>query len=261
MGCGNLGSTVVQGIAEKLQDKWKLAGVFDSDAIRAGCVGKKFGCRTADTLEELLEYKPDIVVEATAPDVLRDTAERILKSGCSLMPLSIGAFADTAFCSRVENAAKQAGKQVYFVSGAIGGLDIMQAAMMSGELKARILNIKSPEALSGAPWLEKHPISGSSREMIFRGNAHEAIEAFPKNVNVAVTLALATTGVEHTMVEVECVPGKELNTHTVFLEGDFGRARIEIESKPCPDNPRSSAIAAMSVIARLKNLVSPFCFI
>ncbi len=63
---------------------------------------------------------------------------------------------------------------------------------------------------------------------------------------------------DRTAVEVVSEPGRELNAHRITLEGDFGRAYIEIESKPSPDNPRSSAIAAYAVLASSRIWIRPF---
>lgn len=260
MGCGNLGAIVARGIVGRLNDAWKLIGVYDSDSQKAQALAAECGCTACASLDELLALRPEIVIEATAPAVLKQAAEQILRGGCDLMPLSIGAFADDDLLARAECAARETGRRVYFVSGAIGGFDVMQAAMMAGEVNARIVNTKSPEALAGAPYLENRTLSQEHEETVFQGSARQAIAAFPKNVNVAVALALATTGVDQTSVEIHSVPGKALNSHCVLLEGDFGQARIEIASKPSPDNPRSSTIAAMSVLARLKNLASPLSF-
>ena len=96
--------------------------------------------------------------------------------------------------------------------------------------------------------------------VIFSGNARDAIAAFPKNVNVAVAAAFASCGMQDTTVEVHCRPGLALNTHRVELEGDFGRAAIEVASRPSADNPRSSALAADSVVACLQNLAGGIVF-
>ena len=52
-------------------------------------------------------------------------------------------------------------------------------------------------------------------------------------------------------------PGISENVHEVQASGDFGYFRIEIRGQSLPDNPRSSALAAMSVIARLEQASQP----
>ena len=76
----------------------------------------------------------------------------------------------------------------------------------------------------------------------------------------AAAAAFASCGMQDTTVEVRCRPGLALNTHRVELEGDFGHAVIEVASRPSADNPRSSALAADSVVACLQNLDAGIVF-
>jgi predicted dinucleotide-utilizing enzyme len=55
--------------------------------------------------------------------------------------------------------------------------------------------------------------------------------------------------------------GRNINTHRIELEGDFGHAVLEIASNPSAVNPASSDIAAYSVLAKLKNLAEDISFI
>lgn len=260
IGCGNLGAIVARGIATELSDAWTLAAVTDTDKSRGEMLAADTGAAFKADIAALLDEKPDVVIEATAPAVLKGCALAILESGADLMPLSIGAFADDAFYASVRETAERMGRRVYIVSGAIGGFDVMRAAMRMGDVKARIINVKSPEALEGAPYLMNRPVSREREETVFTGSAREAIAAFPKNVNVAVALAIATAGVDDTEVVVESVPGKKLNLHTVELKGNFGTATVSVESAPTAENPRSSAIAAYSVLARLASLTDTVSF-
>ncbi len=261
IGCGNLGSVIAEGVANQLSDCWKLLGVYDINAEAAHDLAEKYGCTACDDADGLLAMKPDLVVEAAGPVVLKLYAEKVLEAGCDLIPLSVGAFADADFFARVKALAEEKGRKVYVVSGAIGGLDIMQSALVSGGLRSRIVTEKAPRSLKGAPWFDEHPLDESKTYTVFSGNAVDAIKGFPKNVNVAVATALATVGPENTEVVLVSIPGKTTNTHRIELDADFGRATVEIESHPSAANPRSSILAGLSVIAKLKNLASAVSFI
>ena len=95
---------------------------------------------------------------------------------------------------------------------------------------------------------------------MFSGSAEEAIKLFPENINVAVAIALPTNGVADTKVVINSIPNAKSNKHSVKLIGETIRVEVIIESIPSADNPKSSALAAYSVIALLKNLVSPIAF-
>ena len=88
----------------------------------------------------------------------------------------------------------------------------------------------------------------------------EAIGHFPENVNIAVATALATTGVENTSISVKSIPGTKSNRHEIKLTGETVNVDITIETIPSEENPKSSTLAAYSVIGLLKNLVSPIVF-
>ena len=119
---------------------------------------------------------------------------------------------------------------------------------------------KSPQSLNGAPILEGRKLSEEKEEEIFRGSAKDAIKHFPENINVAVAAALATTGAEHTKVSISSIPGLKSNRHKIKLLGKLIDVDIVIETTPSKDNPKSSALAAYSVISLLENLVSPITF-
>ncbi len=253
IGCGNLGSLIAQGVQKHLSDDYIMAFFLDSDGQAAERLAGRCGGRVCQTLPELLAHNPDYVVEAATADTLKEIAEPCLRAGCDVIALSAGALADEAFAARAEAAARRSGKKLRIASGALGGFDLMNAARLSGALSCRIVNLKSPQALG----LEDGP---QEERVIFSGNARDAIAAFPKNVNVAVAAAFASCGMQDTTVEVRCRPGLALNTHRVELEGDFGRAAIEVASRPSADNPRSSALAADSVVACLQNLAGGIVF-
>lgn len=255
IGCGNLGRVIAEGIVSHLNDQWQLAGVMDCNEDAARTLAERCGCTVCKSVDELPRYSPDVVIEAAGPDVLRSYALSILETA-DLMPLSSGAFADTAFFESLQEKAASAGHRIHVVSGAIGGLDLMQSVLFAGGLKAEIITEKGPASLKGAPWFDMHPLDEETSYTVFSGDPAEAIKGFPKNVNVAVTCAAASVGMKDTLVRIDSIPGKTLNTHRILLEGDFGRASIEIESRPTPENPRSSTLAAYSVLARLKNMTS-----
>jgi aspartate dehydrogenase len=47
-------------------------------------------------------------------------------------------------------------------------------------------------------------------------------------------------------------PNISTNIHEIVAEGAFGQFRFEISGKALPDNPSSSALAAMSVVASIE---------
>ena len=136
----------------------------------------------------------------------------------------------------------------------------MGAARLMGNLKAQIINIKKPEALNGAPYLNGRVLDPNKEELLFSGTAREAIRFFPQNLNVAVSAAIATCGVDLTQVQLKSVPDTAFNTHIIELDGNFGQASLTISSFPSKGNAKSSEIAAWSVLYLLQKLNQSIVF-
>ena len=97
-----------------------------------------------------------------------------------------------------------------------------------------------------------HDLSAiTASTVIFSGTARAAALAFPKNANVAATAALAGIGFEKTKVTLIADPGITQNVHRLEADGVFGALRLEIYANPSPDNPKTSHMAALSIMRLL----------
>lgn len=95
----------------------------------------------------------------------------------------------------------------------------------------------------------------SEATVFFRGTAREAALKFPANANVAATIALAGLGMDQTLVELTVDPTINKNKHTIVAEGLFGEMTIELVGVPLASNPKTSTLAALSVIRACRNSV------
>ncbi len=260
VGSGSLGSIIGQNILKELSKEYDLLGVFSRRIENATKLAKRLNCKAYKSLDEIFEDKPDYIIEAASPNVVKDIGIDILKNGVNLIPLSVGAFADKLFYKEVEKTALENNCRVHIPSGAVGGLDVLSAAMLMEDVEVSITTEKAPKSLNGAAFLKDRTLSEENIEEVFSGSAEEAIKLFPENINVAVAIALPTNGVADTKVVINSIPNAKSNKHSVKLIGETIRVEVIIESIPSADNPKSSALAAYSVIALLKNLVSPIAF-
>lgn len=260
IGSGSLGSTIGRVVSQVLSGEYEILGVLSGKIENAIKLADELGCKAYKTLDEIVDDKPDYIVEAASPDVFKAIGLKILQNSINLIPLSIGALADQEFYKLIKETAIENNCRVHLPSGAVGGFDVLRASMIMEDVEASITTEKSPESLNGAPFLKGKKLSEKKEEEIFSGFAKEAIEHFPENVNVAVATALATTGVENTKVSIKSIPGFKSNKHTIRIEGETIKVNIVIETKPSKANPKSSTLAAYSVISLLKNLVSPITF-
>lgn len=260
IGSGSLGSIIGKAIITQLHDDYEVIGVLSGRVENALKLANEINCKAYNKLDEMIKDKPDYIIEAASPNLVKDSAVKILENGINLVVLSVGAFADEIFYNKVEHTAKENNCRVHLTSGAVGGFDVLNSAMLMEGVIVGITTEKSPNSLNGAPFLEGRELSQDYIEQVFTGTAREAIEVFPKNINVSVATGLATTGVDNTNVVIRSVPGLKYNKHSIKLVGDTVKVIIEIESTPSPDNPKSSTLAAWSVVSLLKRLVSPISF-
>lgn len=250
-GNGYLANIIMEAYSQGLLEGYELIGVLRRSKDRECRMIP--GCEFFDSLEELLAGKPDYVAEAASVQMVKDIAVPVLSSGASLVVLSIGAFADPKFYEQIKETAMEHGTKVHIASGAIGGFDVLRTVSLMGQVKAGIETRKGPGSLKGTPVFEEHLLTDTKETEVFSGNAREAIGLFPTKVNVAVAAALSTAGPEHTSVNIHSIPGMVGDDHKITAEIEGVKAVVDIYSS-------TSAIAGWSVVALLRNLVSPIMF-
>ncbi len=204
----------------------------------------------------------DHMIDCAGHGALVDYGADILRRGLSLTTVSIGALADAELRSSLATAATAGGATLHLASGAIGALDALRAGRV-GELRSvTYTGRKPPAGWRGSPAEETLDLDTPMAEaqLHFEGPAGEAATRYPKNANVAAAVALAGIGFEKTQVRLIADPTIDANIHQVEAFGDFGSLAFEIRGTALPDNPRSSALAAMSVVSQLDDLTQPVRF-
>jgi len=259
IGCGAIGSYLARAIHSGACGYYELAGVLDAPKPEAARkLADELGCKACDDLEELLDLRPDVVVEAANREAAWRFGEKCLDGGANLVILSSGSLLDPEFKKRLIEIAGKVKRKIYVPSGALGGLDIAKAASITGEARASLVTSKPPKSLEGAPYLKGRELTGLHRaERIFDGSVEEGVSGFPQNVNVAASLSLAIGGTSAVKLAVVADPSLNSNVHCVEISGEFGRAFVKMEGKAMPDNPKTSALAAMSIIALLRRIQDP----
>lgn len=251
-GCGKLGKIVAKAAAEGLLPDYVLVGAYSRTMEKAEEVAAMVeGCTACRTFGELLELKPDYIVEAASPAAMKEIALPALRSGCSVVTLSIGALADEEFYQEVVRTAREHGSRVHIVSGATGGFDVLRTAALMGNAKAEFFNEKGPDALRNTPVYEDS--LQEDQKTVFHGTAKEAIDIFPTKVNVTVAASRASVGPEKMDVTIRSTPGFVGDTQRVEIRNDQVHAVVDIYS-------RTSEIAGWSAVATLRNITSPVVF-
>lgn len=198
----------------------------------------------------------DLVIDCAGHEALRTCGPQVLERGLSMISVSVGALAEPETEAMLRDAAEAGGAQLHLASGAIGALDCLAAARV-GKLKSvTYTGRKPPEGWKGSPAESKLDLERLSQgaHIHFEGSARAAALEYPKNANVAAAVALAGLGFEGTKVRLIADAGVSQNIHEVTAEGGFGQFQFQINGNALPDNPRSSALAAMSVLSKLDQI-------
>ncbi len=208
------------------------------------------GFHPVATLEALIAHDPAIVAEAAGHEALAAHGPDVLAAGVGLLAASAGALADPALRARLLDAARRGPAPLTVPAGAIGGLDALAAMRLAGLDRVTYTGRKPPGAWKGSPAEDLVDLDALSTEAVFfEGDAGAAARAYPKNANVAATLALAGLGFEDTLVRLVADPAVRRNVHEIAAEGTTGSLSLRLEGLHDPENPRTSALTAASVAA------------
>lgn len=255
-GLGAIGKAIARKLDEGIAGL-QLSAVAVRDEARARPFLASLS-RAVQVVElEALSAQADIVVECTPSALLTTIAEPVLAAGKTLVVLSVGALLDAP---HLQQLAQDRGGRILVPTGALIGLDAMNAAAQGRIHSVRMVTRKPVAGLVGAPFLRDNNIDIAnivSPLKLFEGSARQAAKGFPANLNVAAALSLAGIGPDCTMVEIWADPTVTRNTHRIEVDADSARFSMTIENIPS-ENPRTGRITALSVIALLCKLHASF---
>jgi len=196
---------------------------------------------------------PDIMVDCAGHAGLAQHGAQVLRAGVPLVTVSLGALADAALETELTTAARDGDTRLILCSGAIGGLDALRAARMGVLTQVTYEGRKPPAGWAGSRAEDVLDLSAplEHEAVHFEGDARQAALLYPKNANVAAAVALAGLGFEGTQVRLIADPAARGNIHRITAAGDFGEMSFVITGRTLPGHPRTSALAAMSVLSAL----------
>jgi aspartate dehydrogenase len=236
IGCGAIGTVLAEAIDRKIVVCDELLA-FDIDQTQTQKLKEKLKSpvRIVSSVEEIIAAKPKVIVEAAGQGAVHMYYDKLAASGSEVIFMSTGALLDH----------DTSNPHVHFPAGAIGGLDAIAAAANAGIDEITLTTHKSPKAL-GKQITEE--------TVTFEGYAEDAARQFPREMNVAATLALT---VKPTRVKVKVVvdPATTRNTHEINVKWRYGDMQLKFANVPHPDNPHTSALAAWAAIRLLQTLL------
>src|ERR1051326_3016614 len=255
-GFGAIGKVVAAALVGGIEGM-ALAAVSARDVARAETAMAGFAKPAPVLPLSRLWEEAEIVVECAPAALLREISEPALANGRTLVTLSCGALLDNF--DLVELARRQGGR-ILVPTGALLGLDAVQAAAVGAIERIHMITRKPPNGLAGAPYLVQNAISVdglNEPKRVFSGSARDAARGFPANVNVAAALSFAGIGPDRTTIEIWADPGVDRNIHRIEVEAEAARLSLQIENVPSLENPKTGRLTPLSVIALLRKLSSP----
>lgn len=251
IGYGAIAGIVTDKLREHDPDgKIRIVGILVREA-RVGEVQDTVGdqIQVVSSIDDLIRLTPNMVVECAGQGALADYGEAVLGAGIDLMVISTGALADEQIRNRLIHAGKISGSHMVLPSGAIAGIDGLNSLRIGGLESVRYTSTKPPLAWKGTPADDNFDLAAmTERTVLFTGPASEAARDYPKNANLAATVALAGLGMERTEIQLVADPSvAPNNVGRIDAAGSFGTLTVECRGLPAPDNPKTSATTALSL--------------
>jgi aspartate dehydrogenase len=265
IGCGAIGSELAQNIDNKIIPNCSLSIIFDIDQKKLKSIYEKLQNKPLvfNNFIEFIESphfkKIDLVVESASITAASNYVLDILRKGKDLMVMSIGVFSDYDFYKEVIQFLKVKSNNVFLPSGAIGGIDIIRSIKNHIE-SITLITTKNNKSLKGAPFFLNNKVNIdeiNKKQIIFDGNADDAIKQFPSNVNVSALISLAGIGFKRTTVKVIVDPNEYNNVHEINVKWKFGEFTIKVINKPSVENPKTSYLAILSATECLRSICTP----
>ncbi len=244
IGFGAIGRSVAQIL---LSEPGYRLGIMTRTSDIGGNAGDR--AEQIDSIAGLVDWQPDIVVEAASAQAFAHYVPACLTAGIDVVAASVGALQDADLMARILPICDEKDSHLIVPAGAVGGLDHIAAAALHAETHVTYTSRKPPAA-----WTSEIASLGLSEAVtqgavtLYEGDAREAARRYPKNLNAGLTIALSA-GFERTRVRVVADPEVDQNTHEILIHGPLGESFMRFRNTPDPANPKTSAITAFSLAA------------
>jgi aspartate dehydrogenase len=257
VGCGAIGQEIALFIDKKLKKHAFISVLCDKEKSKAEELSNKLSTKPEIKGISYLVKRADLVIECAHANCVKEVLRKVIDFKKEAMMLSVGGLVKE---ERLLKEAEKRGINIYLPSGAICGIDGIEALSFAKIKKITLTTSKPPSGFLGADYLKKKKINLENikkEKTIFKGKIKEAVKFFPQNINVSATLFFAS-GFKDIEVVIKANPYIKRNIHRIEVKTDKGNLKIETENIPSKKNPKTSTLAILSVKNLLKKMFSPF---
>jgi aspartate dehydrogenase len=257
MGYGAIGQVLTAGLFDASGPQL-VAVLVRSRQVEEARAVLPSGIAVVTTVPELLAAPPDLVVETAGQGAVREHGQEVLGAGVDLMIVSTGALAEEAVLDTLQAEAARTGARILIPAGAIAGLDGLGSLKAAGLTSVTYTSTKPPLAWRGTPAEELVDLASvEERTVFFEGTAREAALSYPKNANLAATVALAGLGLDRTTVRLVADPAAAGNTGMIEAASEIGDMTVIMAGRASA-NPKTSASTAYSLLHAVRSRSATF---
>jgi aspartate dehydrogenase len=241
LGCGAMAKLITKCVVEG-DICADLKFFYDRNLEKAGKLASQLNGTVVTDINDMLDGI-DLVVEAASPQAVREIVPQVLENGKDVILMSVEALLNSDLRKKLKKIARKNNSKIYVPSGEIAGLDGVKAASIGKIYQVNLITRKPPKSLG---------ISAKTETIVYEGKTKDTTRKFPTNMDTAATLSITCD--KEVDVKIIADPHVDHTSHEVHMVGDFGELKTITYNKECPVNPKTTVLAAYSVIKLLKSL-------
>ncbi len=259
IGSGNIAEIVLELFNSNNLDE---IFAFDIDELKLHKFIDKFKnkqIKPCKSIHEIIKFS-DVILETASIEAVKEIFRNIklFNKEKIYIFLSVGGVLKNykEYKSLIKN-----GYKILIPSGAIAGCDALAALSYSKIHSIHLKTIKPPQMLlSNCLYFKKrqklyNEIQKKQSVVIFKGDVYDAIKYFPQNINVAATLAVVSGVPKKIKVTIVADRRVKRNIHEITINSSAGNLFVKTENVPSPKNPKTSYLAALSVLPILYQVI------
>lgn len=252
IGCGAIGTIIAKFFDNKKEIK--IVALNDIEQEKEEILRRLLKSKPKNkSIEELISLS-NLVIETASKNSVEKILNLCIKKRTDILIMSVGGLINNM---NLLASARKKKVNIYIPSGAVAGIDAIKAANNCHIDSVVLTTTKPINSLKNAPYILENNINidKNKKSIVFEGNAINAVSAFPNNINVSATVSLAGIGPLKTKVKIIADPESKINCHELKIKGDFGEITTITKNIPCPNNSKTSYIAALSGIEKIKEII------